>query len=105
MSDTEAASVLQSAIAALRPHPTVTIDDTGVRRGFQTAAQDQKLIEGVLALAVVEFLTGPLASRLRSCQAPRCVRYFVQDHGRQQWCKTSCGNRARAARFADQRRD
>ncbi|GAA4011907.1 CGNR zinc finger domain-containing protein [Allokutzneria multivorans] len=104
MSDAEAASVLQAAITALRLQPTVAIDDSGVRRGFQTAAQDQKLIEGVLALAVVEFLTGPLAARLRSCQAPRCVRYFVQDHGRQQWCKTSCGNRARAARFASQHR-
>lgn len=101
MSDDDAAAVLQTAINALAPSTTVAIDDDGVRRGLDTSARDQTFVEGALALAVVEFLTGPLAPRLRSCQAPRCVRYFVQQHGRQQWCKASCGNRARVARFAD----
>lgn len=100
MSDDEAAAVLQSAITALEPSPIVTIGDDGVHHGLRTAQRDQTLVEGALALAVVQFLTGPLAARLRSCQAPRCVRYFVQQHGRQQWCKASCGNRARVARFA-----
>lgn len=100
MSDRQAGELLAAAIAALNTTPTVTIDDHGVRRGLTTAAVGQTLVEGTLALAVLDFLTGPLAARLRSCQAPRCVRYFVQEHGRQQWCKTSCGNRARAARFA-----
>ncbi|MDX8033447.1 CGNR zinc finger domain-containing protein [Lentzea sp. BCCO 10_0856] len=101
MSDEEAAAVLRAAINALEPRTTVVIGDQGVQRGLDTSAQDQTFVEGALALAVVEFLTGPLAPRLRSCQAPRCVRYFVQQHGRQQWCKASCGNRARVARFAD----
>ncbi|MET8629505.1 CGNR zinc finger domain-containing protein [Kitasatospora sp. NPDC004669] len=35
---------------------------------------------------------------LRACKAPRCVRYFLKTHGRQEWCKPSCGNRARVAR-------
>ncbi|MCX4390896.1 CGNR zinc finger domain-containing protein [Micromonospora peucetia] len=26
------------------------------------------------------------------------MRYFVREHSRQQWCKPSCGNRARVAR-------
>ncbi|MEU9861075.1 CGNR zinc finger domain-containing protein [Streptomyces sp. NPDC047971] len=51
-----------------------------------------------LARAAVDFLSGPQRARLRSCAAPRCVRYFVKSHGRQEWCKPSCGNRARAAR-------
>ncbi|MDT0330285.1 CGNR zinc finger domain-containing protein [Nocardiopsis lambiniae] len=51
-----------------------------------------------LARAAIAFLEGPDRDRLRSCPAPRCARYFVQAHGRQQWCGTSCGNRARAAR-------
>jgi predicted RNA-binding Zn ribbon-like protein len=105
MSDEQAGAVLQAAIAGLRSRPLVTIDDAGVRRGFETAARGQTLVEGALALAVVEFLTGPLADRLRSCQAPRCVRYFLQEHGRQQWCKPSCGNRARVARFAVRHRE
>ncbi|WP_236244902.1 ABATE domain-containing protein [Streptomyces sp. CC210A] len=53
---------------------------------------------GALARDAVEFLSGPCAAHLRSCTAPRCVRYFVKSHGRQEWCKPSCGNRARAAR-------
>ena len=104
MSDAEAAAVLAAAVNALEAESVVTIDE-GVRRSLRTAAQGPALVEGALALAVVEFLTGPLAARLRSCQAPRCVRYFVQQHGRQQWCKASCGNRARVARFASQQQD
>ncbi|MGW3244647.1 CGNR zinc finger domain-containing protein [Streptomyces sp. NPDC001070] len=51
-----------------------------------------------LARAAVDFLAGPQRERLRACTAPRCVRYFVKSHGRQEWCKPSCGNRARVAR-------
>jgi predicted RNA-binding Zn ribbon-like protein len=51
-----------------------------------------------LARATIDFLSGPQRTQLRSCTAPRCVRYFVKSHGRQEWCKPSCGNRARAAR-------
>ncbi|MEU6300516.1 CGNR zinc finger domain-containing protein [Streptomyces erythrochromogenes] len=51
-----------------------------------------------LARAAIDFLSGPQRTQLRSCTAPRCVRYFVKSHGRQEWCKSSCGNRARAAR-------
>ncbi len=51
-----------------------------------------------LARAAIDFLSGPQCTQLRSCTAPRCVRYFVKSHGRQEWCKPSCGNRARVAR-------
>ncbi|MFJ4435457.1 CGNR zinc finger domain-containing protein [Streptomyces sp. NPDC088923] len=51
-----------------------------------------------LARAALDFLAAPDFARLRACTAPRCVRYFVRRHGRQEWCKPSCGNRARAAR-------
>jgi predicted RNA-binding Zn ribbon-like protein len=104
MSDREAGELLTAALAALDAKPAFTIGEHGVRLESATAATGQTLVEGTLALAVADFLTGPLAPRLRSCQAPRCVRYFVQDHGRQQWCKASCGNRARAARFAERHR-
>lgn len=57
-----------------------------------------------LARAAIDFLSGPLRMQLRSCTAPRCVRYFVKSHGRQEWCKPSCGNRARAARHYRRRR-
>ncbi|SEO51745.1 Conserved protein containing a Zn-ribbon-like motif, possibly RNA-binding [Actinacidiphila rubida] len=55
-------------------------------------------LAAALAQAAMGFLSGPDRDRLRACPAPRCVRYFVQDHPRQEWCKPSCGNRARVAR-------
>ena len=51
-----------------------------------------------LARAAIDFLSGPQRTQLRSCTAPRCVRYFVRSHGRQEWCKPGGGNGARAAR-------
>ncbi|POX63213.1 hypothetical protein C3492_13470 [Streptomyces sp. Ru62] len=57
-----------------------------------------------LARAAIEFLSGPQREQLRACTAPRCVRYFVKSHGRQEWCKPSCGNRARAARHYQRQR-
>ncbi|SEG90237.1 Conserved protein containing a Zn-ribbon-like motif, possibly RNA-binding [Actinacidiphila yanglinensis] len=56
------------------------------------------LLAAALARAGIAFLAGPDSARLRACPAPRCVRYFVQAHARQEWCKPSCGNRARVAR-------
>lgn len=52
----------------------------------------------VLARATIDFLNSPLRTRLRACTAPRCSRYFLKSHGRQEWCNPSCANRARAAR-------
>jgi predicted RNA-binding Zn ribbon-like protein len=57
-----------------------------------------ELLAAALARAGIAFLAGPDRARLRACPAPRCVRYFVQSHPRQEWCKPSCGNRARVAR-------
>ncbi|MEV4108013.1 ABATE domain-containing protein [Nonomuraea sp. NPDC049695] len=57
-----------------------------------------------LATAAVEFLAGPERALLRTCQAPRCVLYFLKEHPRQEWCSTACGNRARAARHYKERR-
>lgn len=55
-------------------------------------------LTAALARAAVDLLASPERERLRACPAPRCVRYFLQEHARQQWCKPSCGNRARVAR-------
>lgn len=55
-------------------------------------------LTAALARAVIGLLTGPNGGDLRACPAPRCVRYFIRTHGRQEFCKPSCGNRSRAAR-------
>ncbi|MFI0975636.1 CGNR zinc finger domain-containing protein [Streptomyces sp. NPDC021093] len=55
-------------------------------------------LTAALARDAIDFLAGPERDRLRACTAPRCVRYYLKRHGRQEWCKPSCGNRARVAR-------
>ncbi|MFJ4921317.1 CGNR zinc finger domain-containing protein [Streptomyces sp. NPDC088725] len=55
-------------------------------------------LSAALARSAIGFLTGPQYERLRACTAPRCVRYFLKGHARQEFCKPSCSNRARAAR-------
>jgi predicted RNA-binding Zn ribbon-like protein len=61
-------------------------------------------LTAALARAAVSFLAGPDRDKVRACPAPRCVRYFVKEHARQEWCKPSCGNRARVARHHARRR-
>ncbi|MFJ2718132.1 ABATE domain-containing protein [Streptomyces sp. NPDC087437] len=73
-------------------------EGTPVARIFSTESDPKVLLVATLARAAIDFLSGPQRERLRACTAPRCVRYFVQGHGRQELCKPSCGNRARAAR-------
>ncbi|MET7621847.1 CGNR zinc finger domain-containing protein [Streptomyces sp. NPDC005408] len=68
------------------------------------AAGERAVLVAALARAAVAFLAGPDRARLRACHAPRCVRYFLKDHPRQEWCKPSCGNRARVARHHERHR-
>ncbi|MEV0095807.1 CGNR zinc finger domain-containing protein [Streptomyces sp. NPDC050738] len=67
-------------------------------------ASERRLLTAALARAAVGFLAGPDRARLRACHAPRCVRYFLKEHPRQEWCKPSCGNRARVARHHERHR-
>lgn len=80
--------------------PTVR-DEPVVRAG---AVERADLLNAALARAALTFLAGPDRERLRACHAPRCVRYFLKDHPRQEWCKPACGNRARVARHHDRSR-
>jgi predicted RNA-binding Zn ribbon-like protein len=64
----------------------------------QESAYGDAELTAALARAAIAFLASPDRQRLRACHAPRCVRYFLKDHPRQEWCKPSCGNRARVAR-------
>ncbi|MFC4122930.1 CGNR zinc finger domain-containing protein [Nonomuraea zeae] len=74
------------------------------RAGVLSAEPDANVrLIAALARAAIDFLSGPQREQLRACNAPRCVRYFVKSHGRQEWCKPSCGNRARVARHYQRR--
>ncbi|GCB52794.1 ABATE domain-containing protein [Streptomyces sp. NL15-2K] len=68
------------------------------------AVQGEGELTAALAQAAIAFLAGPDRRRLRACHAPRCVRYFLKEHPRQEWCKPSCGNRARVARHHERHR-
>jgi predicted RNA-binding Zn ribbon-like protein len=65
----------------------------------ETDADPPTRLLAAVARAGIGFLSGPDRERLRACPAPRCVRYFVKEHARQEWCKPSCGNRARVSRY------
>lgn len=68
------------------------------------APRREGALPAALARAVIGFLAGPDRAALRACHAPRCVRYFIKEHPRQEWCKPSCGNRARVARHHERHR-
>ncbi|MFF7560185.1 CGNR zinc finger domain-containing protein [Streptomyces pseudovenezuelae] len=100
------AAVARLNAAAART-PTVPVlhwaDDTEPVLHRQPSARQTDLT-AVLAQAAIAFLSGADRRRLRACPAPRCVRYFLKDHPRQEWCKPSCGNRARVARHHERHR-
>ncbi|MGH8877325.1 MAG: CGNR zinc finger domain-containing protein [Stackebrandtia sp.] len=74
-------------------------DGAAPRRIVHTGdAADSDLLTAALARSAIDLLTGPHRTELRACTAPRCVRYFIKGHGRQEFCKPACGNRSRAAR-------
>ncbi|GAB1516041.1 CGNR zinc finger domain-containing protein [Actinophytocola sp. KF-1] len=87
--------------AAAVPHTTRLTWPTGgdPRLVRETPGTAPARLLAAVARAAMEFLAGPERERLRACPAPRCVRYFVKEHARQEWCKPSCGNRARVSRY------
>ncbi|MEU9095945.1 ABATE domain-containing protein [Streptomyces sp. NPDC048428] len=96
-----------NAVAArepVAPQMDWPLDGAPAARLLSAQGDPQVRLVAALARSAIDFLTGPQREQLRACTAPRCVRYFVRRHGRQEWCKPSCGNRARAARHYRSRR-
>ncbi|MEV6970098.1 CGNR zinc finger domain-containing protein [Hamadaea sp. NPDC051192] len=92
------AVALINRYAALAPvTPALSWPPTSTMHTVAGVPPDDAVL-ATLARATIDFLTSPDAADLRACTAPRCVRYFVKGHGRQEFCKPSCSNRARAAR-------
>ncbi|MET8370752.1 CGNR zinc finger domain-containing protein [Micromonospora profundi] len=100
LSPPEAVDRLNQAAATVPVRPVLTWEQEGtpVLAWHGEATEVRLALPAGLARAVIEFLAGATREQLRACPAPRCVRYFVKDHPRQEWCKPSCGNRARVAR-------
>ncbi|WP_246577643.1 CGNR zinc finger domain-containing protein [Actinospica durhamensis] len=74
---------------------------------FTEAATTDPLdrLTSILAREAMLFLADEDSRRLAACSAPRCVRYFLKEHGRQEYCKPSCSNRARVARHYQRRQE
>lgn len=100
MTADQAMAHLNTAAAREPVTPQIDWPVEGVPGTRLLSAENDPYVRLVAALAraAIDFLSGPQRTRLRSGTAPRCVRYFVKSHGRQEWCRPSCGNRARAAR-------
>jgi predicted RNA-binding Zn ribbon-like protein len=94
--------LLQGGVDAIAPATRYAYDAGLVTVTRTTELEPGAATVGILAFAVLELLASPAADELRACQAPRCVRYF-RKHRRQEWCKPSCANRARVARYAERR--
>jgi predicted RNA-binding Zn ribbon-like protein len=52
-----------------------------------------------LALAATDLLTSPAVTNVRQCERADCRMLFVPAHPHRRWCSTTCGNRARVARY------
>ena len=97
----EAVARLNAAAARTPTVPVLHWPEDAEPALHRKAADGAQDLTATLAQAAIAFLAGPDRQRLRACQAPRCVRYFLKEHPRQEWCKPSCGNRARVARHHD----
>jgi predicted RNA-binding Zn ribbon-like protein len=100
MSAETALRLLQGSVDAIAPATRYRYDGGRITVTRTTDLDPGNATLGILAFAVLELLASPVADELRACQAPRCVRYF-RKHRRQEWCKPSCANRARVARYAE----
>ncbi|MBX9365059.1 ABATE domain-containing protein [Streptomyces sp. WAC04114] len=94
----EAVRQLNEAAARTPTVPVLDWPEGATPLVHQKAVRTADDPAAALAQAVIAFLASPERDRLRACHAPRCVRYFLKEHPRQEWCKPSCGNRARVAR-------
>ncbi|WP_095938255.1 CGNR zinc finger domain-containing protein [Streptomyces sp. Tue6028] len=94
----EAVERLNTAAARVPTVPVLSWADGAEPVVRQESPEGRTELTATLAHAALAFLAGPERQRLRACHAPRCVRYFIKEHPRQEWCKPSCGNRARVAR-------
>jgi predicted RNA-binding Zn ribbon-like protein len=93
----DALAAVNRAVTHL-PHAQLVIRDGRLHRDRTAPTSPTRVAMAELAQESIDVLTGPGASNLRACQAPRCVLYFVRSHPRREWCSEICGNRARAAR-------
>ena len=93
----EAVTAVNEAVTN-RPRTQLAVRDGQLRRDNPAHASPTRTALAELAHNAIDLLTESSAEKLRACNAPGCVLYFVKTHPRREWCSEACGNRARAAR-------
>ena len=98
VTDLDEAVAAVNAVLADSPQTELALRDGRLQATRPRRASAARSALAQLGQGAVELLTGPAAVRLRACNAPGCVLYFVKTHPRREWCSEGCGNRVRAAR-------
>lgn len=98
VSNLDEAVAAVNAVLADSPQTELALRDGRLRATRPRRASAARSALAQLGQDAVELLTGPAAVKLRACNAPGCVLYFVKTHPRREWCSEGCGNRVRAAR-------
>jgi len=98
VTDLDDAIAAVNAVIADGPHTQLTLRDGHLQAINPPRTSPTRSALAQLGQDAVELLTGPTAVKLRACNAPGCVLYFVKTHPRREWCSEGCGNRVRAAR-------
>ena len=94
---------LINATAAAAPSWPELADGQRVER---TSARAIEAALAALAASAIDVFGGPRRGQVRSCgRWPRCVRFFVKNHPRREYCSPHCANRARVMRHYDRHRD
>ena len=83
----EALSVVNNAAALDPVTPQLAWSSTPVATLRSVRADARARLLAAYARSAIELLSGPNREKLTACTAPRCVRYFVKAHGRQEFCK------------------
>ena len=81
-----------------------TDDEPPKARLLPSAAGRLDALLALLAQSAIDVLGGSGAGRLRRCEAPGCINYYLKDHPRRAWCSPKCGNRVRVARHYQRHR-
>jgi predicted RNA-binding Zn ribbon-like protein len=102
-------TLFEAAIAGADPDQRAVAILNAAPRGLSLVWQAGKApaLDGELlslaATSAISVLAGPDRELLRHCEAAPCIRLFLADDPRRQYCSATCGTRVRAARLRERR--
>ena len=91
---------------AAKPPLAPQINDRGAL--VRVSEQPVQAALATIATDAIDLLTGPLAGRVRECDAPDCALLFLDSSrpGRRRWCAgEACGNRSRTKAYRQRQKE